>query len=71
MEASRKHATQRWVQYRIKNGRDLLDAEVIKKRWKEYMEEQYEKKILVNLITLMVWLVSQSQTFWSVKSSGP
>ena len=25
------------------NGRDLTDAEVIKKRWKEYMEELYEK----------------------------
>ena len=26
------------------------------------------KKILMNQ---MVWLVTQSQTFWSVKSSGP
>ena len=26
-----------------KNGRDLVDAEEIKKRWKEYMEEQYKK----------------------------
>ena len=25
------------------NGRDLVDAEEIKKRWKEYMEEQYKK----------------------------
>ena len=25
------------------NGRDLTDAEVIKKRWKEYTEELYEK----------------------------
>ena len=25
------------------NGRDLLDAEEIKKRWKEDMKEQYEK----------------------------
>ena len=24
-----------------KNGRDLVDAEEIKKRWKEYMEELY------------------------------
>ena len=28
------------------------------------------KKIL-DQITMMVWLVTQSQTFWSVKSSGP
>ena len=27
------------------NGRDLVDAEEIKKRWKEYMEEQYKKDI--------------------------
>ena len=26
-----------------KSGRDLVDAEEIKKRWKEYMEELYEK----------------------------
>ena len=29
------------------------------------------KKILMNWITMMVWSVSQSQTFWSTKSSGP
>ena len=27
-----------------RNGRDLVDAEEIKKRWKEYMEELYEKR---------------------------
>ena len=54
-----------------KNGRDLADAEEIKKRWKEYMEELYLKKILMNQITMMVWLVTQSQTFWKAKSSGP
>ena len=26
-----------------KNGRDLIDAKKIKKRWKEYMEELYKK----------------------------
>ena len=26
-----------------RNGRDLVDAEEIKKRWKEYMEELYKK----------------------------
>ena len=26
-----------------KNGRDLVDAEEIKKRWKEYLEELYKK----------------------------
>ena len=53
-----------------KNGKDLVDAEEIKKRWKEYMEELY-KNILMNRITMMVWLVTQRQTFWSAKSSGP
>ena len=28
------------------------------------------KKILMNRITTIVWLVTQSQTFWSAKSSG-
>ena len=27
------------------NGRDLVDAEEIKKRWKEYMEELYKKEL--------------------------
>ena len=30
-----------------------------------------QKMILMNQITTMMWLVTQSQTFWSVKSSGP
>ena len=42
-----------------RNGRDLIDPEETKKRWKEYMEELY-KKILMNRITIMVWLVTQS-----------
>ena len=25
----------------------------------------------MNLVTVIVWAVTQSQTFWSVKSSGP
>ena len=56
----------------IKDGgsRDLVGTEEIKKRWKECMEELY-KKILMNQITIMVWSVTQSQTFWRVKSSGP
>ena len=34
-------------------------------------QKNYIKKILMNWITMMVWLVSQSQILWSVKSSGP
>ena len=28
-----------------KNSRDLVDAEEIKKRWKEYMEDLYKKDL--------------------------
>ena len=28
-----------------RNGRDLIEAEEIQKRWKEYMEELYEKDL--------------------------
>ena len=28
-----------------KNGRDLVDTEEIKRRWKEYMEELYKKDL--------------------------
>ena len=52
-----------------RNGRDLVDTEEIKKRWNEYLEELY-KKYLKEPITTMVWSVTQSQTFWSPKSSG-
>ena len=30
-----------------RNGMDLTEAEDIKKRWQEYKEELYEKKILM------------------------
>ena len=53
------------------NSRDLVDIEEIKKTWKEYMSFLCTKKILVKQITKMVWSVTQSQTFWSVKSNGP
>ena len=33
---------------------DLTEAEDIKKRWQEYMEELY-KKILMTQITMMLW----------------
>ena len=52
------------------NSRDLVDAEEIKKRCKEYTEDLY-KKIQINQIVMMVWSATQSQTFWRVKSCGP
>ena len=53
-----------------RNSRDLVGAEEIKRRWKEYTEELYQKD-LNELDNMMMWSVTQSQTFWSVKSSGP
>ena len=37
-----------------RNGMDVTEAEDIKKKWQEYMEELY-KKILMTQITMMVW----------------
>ena len=56
------------------NVGDLVDAEEIKERWKEYMEELYlkkKKKIHMNQIIMIVWSATQSKTFWRAKSSGP
>ena len=36
-----------------KNGKDLTEAEEIKKRWQEYTKELY-KKVLMTQITTMV-----------------
>ena len=36
------------------NGKDLTEAEDIKKRWQEYTEDLY-KKVLMSQITTMVW----------------
>ena len=37
-----------------RNGMDLKEANDIKRRWLEYMEELYKKKILMTEITTMV-----------------
>ena len=37
-----------------RNGIDLREAEDIKKRWQEYTEELYKKKIFMTQITTMV-----------------
>ena len=36
------------------NGMDLTEAENIKKRWQEYTEELYKKKIFMTQIITMV-----------------
>ena len=35
-------------------GMDLIEADDIKKRWQEYIEELYKKKVLMTQITTMV-----------------
>ena len=37
-----------------RNGKDLTEAEEIKKRWQENTEELF-KKVLMTQITMMVW----------------
>ena len=37
-----------------RNGMDLTEAEDIKKRWQEYTEQQYKKKIFMTRIITMV-----------------
>ena len=36
-----------------RNGMDLTEAEVIKKRWQEYMEELYKKIFMTQIIMMM------------------
>ena len=36
-----------------RNGMDLTEAEDIKKRWKEYTEELYEKIFMTQIITMV------------------
>ena len=40
---------------KVRNGMDLTEAEDIKKRWQEYTEELYKKKVLMTRVTMMVW----------------
>ena len=61
------HAKMGTIQDR--KGKDLTEAEEIKKSWQEYTKELY-KKGLIDQITIMVWSLTWSQTSWSMKSSG-
>ena len=58
-----------------KNGRDLVDAEEIKRRWKEYMEELYNKDL--NKLDQYDGVVShpesdilECEVRWSLRSSA-
>ena len=43
------------VTIKDRNNKDLTEAEDIKKRWQEYTEDLYKKKIFMTQITTMVW----------------
>ena len=53
-----------------RNGRDLTEAEDIKKRWQEYTEELFRKDLHEpdNHHSVITHLRARS---WNVKSSGP
>ena len=36
-----------------RNGRDLTEADYIKKRWQEYTEELYKKIFMTQIITMV------------------
>ena len=36
-----------------RNGRDLTEAEDIKKRWQEYTEQLYKKDLMTKIITMV------------------
>jgi len=52
-----------------KDGKDLTEAEDIKKRWQEYTAELYKKDL--NNLDNHGGVVTSLQTSWSVNSSGP
>ena len=43
-----------------RDGRDLTEAEEVKKRWQEYTEELYQKG-LKTWVTMKVWSLTESQ----------
>ena len=53
-----------------RNGRDLTEAEDIKKRWKKYTEELY-KKDLHDPDNHNGVITHLSQRSWNARSSGP
>ena len=54
-----------------RNCKDLTEAEDIKKRWQEYTEELYKKKILNDLDNHDGVVTHLEPSSWSVKLSGP
>ena len=44
-----------------RNGIELTEAEDIKKKWQEYTDELYKKKIIMTQITVMVWSLTYTR----------
>ena len=52
-EIPREHFMQRWSSIKDRNGRDLTEAEDIKKRWQGYTEELYKKDLHYQVIMMI------------------
>ena len=52
-----------------RNGMDATEAEDINKRWQEYTDEQYKKDL--HNPDDHDGLITDLETSWNVKSSGP
>ena len=59
---------QRWAQ-KDRNGMDLTEAEDIKNRWQEYTEELNKKDL--HDPDNHDGVITDPETSWNVKSSGP
>ena len=53
-----------------RNGKDLTEAKRVRKSGKN-TQKNYTRKVVRTQITTMVRSLTQSQTSWSVMSSGP
>ena len=73
LELPREHFMQRWAHKKNRNGIDLIEAEDIKKRWQEYMEELYKKdlndpKHRYGVITHLEPGILESEANWALGS---
>ena len=69
MEISKEHFIQKMGTIKDRNSKDLIEQKRSGRDGKN-TKKNCTKKISMTWITRMVWSLTQSQTFWSVKSSG-
>ena len=53
LEIPREHFISKMSLIKDRNGMDLTEAEDIKKRWQEYIEELYKKIFMTQIITMV------------------